>query len=271
MKEQFIQISDYIESLEQRLAALEARVSIAETAALEQASLVQSLAQRILELEERPIIETDNTPQENEEEVIENEVLPIVDEPIVDEPVSDVLVADENTSNDEQPALEEEAPIVEEEPIAVAEEEPAVVVEESPIATEESPTPLAEEETPIAAVDETPIDTPETLPVDTPKDEKKTGWMPMQTNLFGGATPIATTIAKATPVQDIRKAISLGDRFLFQRVLFDGSAEKMQKTLDAINGMSGLKEAEDYVNANFHWDKENSAYELFMNVLKRRF
>ena len=83
--------------------------------------------------------------------------------------------------------------------------------------------------------------------------------VPQQTSLFGAA------------VEDIRQAISLGDRFLFQRELFAGNGELMQKTLDEINALGSLSEAMDYVLDNFEWDKESTAVQLFENVLKRRF
>ena len=83
--------------------------------------------------------------------------------------------------------------------------------------------------------------------------------VPQQTSLFG------------TAVEDIRQAISLGDRFLFQRELFAGNGELMQKTLDEINTLSSLSEAMDYVRDNFEWDKDSTAVQLFENVLKRRF
>ena len=83
--------------------------------------------------------------------------------------------------------------------------------------------------------------------------------MPQQTSLFG------------TAVEDIRQAISLGDRFLFQRELFAGNGELMQKTLDEINALGSLSEAVTYIQDNFEWDKESTAVQLFENVLKRRF
>ena len=82
---------------------------------------------------------------------------------------------------------------------------------------------------------------------------------PTQTSLFGSA------------VGDIRQAISLGDRFLFQRELFAGNGALMQKTLDELNGLGSLNEALEYVAGNFEWDKESTAVQLFENVLKRRF
>ena len=72
-------------------------------------------------------------------------------------------------------------------------------------------------------------------------------------------------------VTDIKKAISLGDRFLFQRELFGGNGERMAKTIADLNKLNSLDEADDYIQKRFpDWDKESSAYELFYNILKRR-
>ena len=71
-------------------------------------------------------------------------------------------------------------------------------------------------------------------------------------------------------VSDIKKAISLGDRFLFQRELFGGNGELMAKTIAELNKLGSLDEAEAFIEKRFSWDKESSAYELFYNILKRR-
>ena len=119
------------------------------------------------------------------------------------------------------------------EPVIEAEPEPVV------IPVEPTPQPVVE----VAPVIEKPAPRP----------------APTQTSLFGSA------------VEDIRQAISLGDRFLFQRELFAGNGELMQKTLDELNGLGSLSEAMEYVAETFDWDKESTAVQLFENVLKRRF
>jgi hypothetical protein len=91
------------------------------------------------------------------------------------------------------------------------------------------------------------------------KEEPAPRTVPTQTSLFGSA------------VSDIRQAISLGDRFLFQRELFAGNGELMQKTLDDLNALSSFDEAIEYIQENFEWDMECTAVQLFENVLKRRF
>ena len=135
-------------------------------------------------------------------------------------------------------------------------------IEEDPIETLDivEETPAVEEPTVEEPAAEEPIVEPIVEPVIEPVVEKPAPRpIPQQTSLFG------------TAVEDIRQAISLGDRFLFQRELFAGNGELMQKTLDEINGLDSFNEAMEYVMSNFEWDKESTAVQLFENVLKRRF
>ena len=83
------------------------------------------------------------------------------------------------------------------------------------------------------------------------------------------ASPNAALYGKA--VDDIRKAISLGDRFLFQRELFGQNAELMQKTLTELNELSSYEEAIQYIGKHFQWDTESSTYQQFLVTLHRRF
>ena len=82
----------------------------------------------------------------------------------------------------------------------------------------------------------------------------------------------AEAIGSLVPkVEDIRKGITMGDRFLFQRELFGNNGELMNKTIDALNKLGSFEEAMAYTQQKFpNWNKESNAYELFTNLLKRR-
>ena len=82
------------------------------------------------------------------------------------------------------------------------------------------------------------------------------------------ASPKAAVYGKA--VDDIRQAISLGDRFLYQRELFGQNAELMQRTLTELNELGSFDEAVAYIN-RFGWDTESSTYQQFIITLHRRF
>lgn len=125
--------------------------------------------------------------------------------------------------------------------------------------------PEDEEEQVEVQVNEEHIPEPEVEPKEpeeqlqnTIEPKKEQPRMPLQTSLFG------------TAVTDIRQAVSIGDRFLFQRELFGGSAEKLQQTLTELNNLNSLDEALTFVD-RLGWDKQSTTYELFINVLHRRF
>lgn len=81
-------------------------------------------------------------------------------------------------------------------------------------------------------------------------------------------SPKAAVYGKA--VDDIRQAISLGDRFLYQRELFGQNAELMQKTLTKLNELGSFAEAMEFIS-RFNWDTESNSYQQFIVALHRRF
>lgn len=245
LNENLIQaITAYAEALEQKMSALEQRVALIETESeklkTENSELVAQIATlqaEVATLAAAGVVAQATEPEVEIELVIEEEP-ELLDEP-AEEPV------------EEEPVAEE--PIAE----AVTQEEilePLEVLE--PLEEEESQEELIEEPQ-AEVVEEQPAPQPEPQPA--PKVEPASRPMPQQTSLFG------------TAVEDIRQAISLGDRFLFQRELFAGNGELMQKTLDELNALGSLEEAMDYVADNFEWDSDSTAVQLFENVLKRRF
>jgi len=127
---------------------------------------------------------------------------------------------------------------------------------------------IVREPEPVVVREPEPVVAPEPKPIAAPEPEP-------QPVVFPQPEPAPQPQVQPKPqpqagVSDIRRAISLGDRFLFQRELFAGNGEKMQKALDELNELKSLDEAVQYI-ARFEWDKDSSTYELFINVLKRRF
>ena len=133
-----------------------------------------------------------------------------------------------------------------EKPVEVIKE---VVVEKPVIAEPETKEPVIEES-------ETETETmPEPQPEHQPIEEEP-------------VSPKAAIYGKA--MDDIRLAISLGDRFLYQRELFGQNAELMQKTLTELNALSSYDEAVQYIS-RFNWDTESNTYQQFLVTLHRRF
>lgn len=72
-------------------------------------------------------------------------------------------------------------------------------------------------------------------------------------------------------VDDIRQAISLGDRFRFQRELFRNNGEDMNKTLSYINMLATYNEVISFLVSKYGWQEENEAVQDFFQIIKRKF
>ena len=240
-------ITDYTTALEQKLSALEARVAQLEEAneamrheGDEAKALIATLQAEVAALAAAGVTVT---PAEEPEVEIE-------------------LIVEEDTETENE-EVKTENELVEDPQVDVQEEilEPLEILDEPEVPTPVvepivEPEPVVEpivEPAPQPEVKAEPVVEPAPAPQPAPRP------VPQQTSLFGAA------------VEDIRQAISLGDRFLFQRELFAGNGELMQKTLDELNALGSLEEAMDYVADNFEWDSDSTAVQLFENVLKRRF
>ena len=81
---------------------------------------------------------------------------------------------------------------------------------------------------------------------------------------------LSATIANKK-ISDIKQAISIGDRFRFQRELFKGNGEEMNKTLSYINQLATLDEVLSFLKSKYSWDETNEATEDFYQIVRRKF
>lgn len=72
-------------------------------------------------------------------------------------------------------------------------------------------------------------------------------------------------------ITDIRQAISIGDRFRFQRELFKNNGEDMNKTLSYIDKLPSIEEIESFLQSKYNWDQESPNVVDFYNIVKRKF
>jgi hypothetical protein len=71
--------------------------------------------------------------------------------------------------------------------------------------------------------------------------------------------------------KNMRKALSLNDRFRFRRELFGNSDLEMNDALDMIDSMKSYDEATDYFFGDLGWDKDNEEVMAFMEIVQRHF
>lgn len=81
---------------------------------------------------------------------------------------------------------------------------------------------------------------------------------------------LSATIANKK-IDDIKQAISIGDRFRFQRELFGGNGEDMNKTLNYINQLASLEEVLSFLHNKYKWVEDDNDVVDFMQIVKRRF
>jgi hypothetical protein len=77
------------------------------------------------------------------------------------------------------------------------------------------------------------------------------------------------------PIQDLKSAIGLNQRFLFSNALFDGNMEAFNRTLNEVNHLEDLASAKKYLSVQieerFGWDSESAEVKEFMDLVERRF
>jgi uncharacterized coiled-coil protein SlyX len=225
-----------MEELIKYFQSLETRLTAQEERLAAQSVLIATLEAKVEELQKRP------APQP---EVVEKVVEKIVEKPV--EVIKEVVV--------EKPvvvAAPAAAPVVEPEPVKepVVAPEPIAAPEPEPVKEEPGASPQSNGESGLRLEGQT---------------EEPAKVEPVVEEV---ASPKAAVYGKA--VSDIRQAISLGDRFLYQRELFGQNAELMQRTLTELNGLGSFDEAMSYI-AQFGWDTESNTYQQFIVTLHRRF
>lgn len=231
----FIQaIATYSAGLEKRIATLDKTIEELQKA-LNAANAALAVQRDLMEELEQRLVEVEARPAMDEEPEVEVE-----------------LLMDDDTEEPELVTAE------------VAEEEP---VQETPAEAVEEP-----QEQPQEQLQPEPATQPESVVAEPAQEEPKAEPAPA----VAPAEPVHTDAHKANtaygaPVTDLKQAISIGDRFLYQRELFGKNGELMQRTIADLNGLNTFDEAMEYIDRHFNWDKEQPSYELFVNALHRRF
>lgn len=230
----------YFEALEARIQAQEARIAALEQQEREKKQLIDQLYHQLADTTAAAAAISEQLKQ------IDATIVDMMQHPDDPEVEVELVYPEEEEAVVVVPAAEEQTPAEPVAPEAPAEPAPVEVIpapepEEQPI-QEPAPEPVAE----------VPAPEPE------PAKEAPKPRVPQQTSLFGAA------------VTDIRQAVSIGDRFLFQRELFGGNGEKLQQALSELDVLHTFNEAVNAIE-KFGWDKQSPTYELFINVLHRRF
>jgi hypothetical protein len=89
------------------------------------------------------------------------------------------------------------------------------------------------------------------------------------------AANASTPAASAAPIKDLKSAITLNDKMLFVRDLFNGYSLAYSEAIEILNRFNNFDDAERFLKTNYveknHWADKPATNEKFFDLLKRRF
>lgn len=224
----------------------------------------------------------DNSTPEEEEKAIDAEVITIApDKDAATEEGHDIAFAFERKPAPEEPAKQKEISFEDfqdyKEPEFVKKEDN--VVKEN--AAVKEATPAKEEETPKAEADDwrnwEPSRSAKTEPEEPKKEEQSKTEEPKESAVKGNFATREGDMPKS--INDaIGKTISLGlnDRIAFEKNLFGGSGEDLNRVLSQLNTLNSFEEAknfiEDLVKPDYNnWKGKDEYEERFMALVEKKF
>ena len=81
-------------------------------------------------------------------------------------------------------------------------------------------------------------------------------------------SPSLNDVLHAPPSKiEVKRNLSLNDRFFYQRELFDNKREKMNEVMDNINKLGTFEEVEGYLRNTTSWDFEDENVKGFLELL----
>jgi negative regulator of replication initiation len=119
----------------------------------------------------------------------------------------------------------------------------------------------------------------QTLPLDPERFYVKVKTPAPQKKEVPTAAPTQTETRNRTTVADelrkierIRDTLTINQKFMFTKVLFNGDFELFSQTIDEIDRQATLTDALRKLEAYLHtWDTESEEYQEFMEILEQRF
>ncbi|MBB6240366.1 hypothetical protein HDC90_005040 [Pedobacter sp. AK013] len=121
---------------------------------------------------------------------------------------------------------------------------------------------------------ERPLFTPEAVPVKPAPQPEAVKSAPSLNDLLARTNGKSDEPVKA-PIADLKQAISLNEKLLFIKDLFNGYNLAYSEVIDIINKMSSFEAADSYLQNNYaaknNWANKQATVDQFYELLNRRF
>ncbi len=86
---------------------------------------------------------------------------------------------------------------------------------------------------------------------------------------------VLVEIHEKQPIEDIKKSITLNQRFMFERELFNGDQDEFNMVIDYLNGCETRADAMEFIHENYvkkkNWDMEKTEVVELFRLIERRF
>jgi hypothetical protein len=87
-----------------------------------------------------------------------------------------------------------------------------------------------------------------------------------------GSGPKATLVDNFQKIQRIKERLTINQKFMFTKVLFNGDFESFSKTIDDIDQQPNMASALQSLERLYkNWDKESEEFHEFMEMVEKRF
>jgi hypothetical protein len=161
---------------------------------------------------------------------------------------------------------------------ATEEEMEVEIAHEEPFKLEEEPYHQPEVEEPIAeAYNEAVIIEPETGYVQTPAIIDEADEQPRITinQILSAQIASSSSYSALQPISDLKSAITLNDKLLYVRDLFNGYSMAYGEAIEILNRFSQFDEADSFLKLNYYtknnWEAKQATTDRFYELLHRRF
>lgn len=79
------------------------------------------------------------------------------------------------------------------------------------------------------------------------------------------------SVAETAPVESLRKAISIADRFMLIRDLFGGDVDMYEEAIDTLDTTDNFDDCIIYITESFSWRPSSEGAKLIVDLLQRKF
>ena len=80
-----------------------------------------------------------------------------------------------------------------------------------------------------------------------------------------------TSVADTTPISSLRRAISVADKFMIMRELFDGSEQAYNRAIEVLDGYDNFDDCMVHIVENYSWRTTSEGARLIIDLLQRKF